>query len=50
MALPRKKVAMQSIGKVASSGLATTKRRVKNKVAWNATLRPLRSEPAGKKF
>jgi hypothetical protein len=43
-ALPRKKMAVQSIGKVVASELATPKTEVKNKVALNAVLRPMRSE------
>ena len=40
----------QSVGNVVASELATPKTDVKNKVALNAALRPMRSEPAGVKF
>jgi hypothetical protein len=43
-------MAVQSIGKVVASELATPKRDVKNRVALNAALRPMRSEPAGEEF
>ena len=38
---------VQSMGNVVASELATPKREVKNKVALNAALRPMRSEPTG---
>jgi len=42
-------MAIQSVGKVVASELAMPKRAVKNNVALNAVLRPMRSEPVGKK-
>jgi len=36
------------MGNVVASELVTPKREVKNKVALNAVLRPMRSEPAGR--
>jgi hypothetical protein len=38
------------MGKVVASELATPKRDVKNNVALNAALRPMRSEPEGEKL
>ena len=49
-ALPRKNIAIQSIGKVVASELATPKRDVKNNVALKAALRPMRSEPESEKL
>jgi hypothetical protein len=49
-ALPRKNIAVQSIGKVVASELAIPKRDVKNNVALNAALRPMRSEPEDEKL
>ena len=49
-ALPERKTQVQSIGNVVASELVTPKREVKNKVALEAALRPMRSEPAGEKF
>jgi len=43
-AVPRKNRVMQSTGNVVASELVTPKREVKNKVASNAVLRPMRSE------
>jgi len=44
-ALPRKKSATQSIGKVFANEAAMPKTEVKNRVALKAVLRPMRSEP-----
>ena len=41
---------MQRRGNVVASELVTPKRDVKNKVALNAVLRPMRSEPASNKI
>lgn len=38
------------MGKVVASELATPKKDVKNSVALNAALRPMRSEPEGEKL
>jgi hypothetical protein len=38
------------MGKVVASEVATPKRDVKKSVALNAVLRPMRSEPEGKKL
>lgn len=44
-ALPRKNREMQSHGNVPANELDRPKTEVKNKVALNAVLRPMRSEP-----
>jgi hypothetical protein len=47
-ALPRKNKERQSIGNVPAKELDKPKMEVKNKVALNAVLRPMRSEPGMK--
>lgn len=47
-ALPRKNREIQSTGNVLASQLDRPKTEVKNKVALNAVLRPMRSEPGGR--